>query len=108
MLAIYALVAYPAIAYASGQHYPALPTFGLPCPTTIFTIALLLWMPGTSPRALLVIPILWSVLGLSAATTLGIREDFGLAVAGAIAVVRLLPSPAKHPEAAARQSRPAS
>jgi len=102
LLAIYALVGYPLIAYAAGQRYPALPTFGLPCPTTIFTIALLLWMPRTSPRALLIIPIVWSVLGLSAATTLGIREDFGLTVAGALAIVRLLPSPAKHQRGAAR------
>lgn len=95
VLATYALVAYPMIAEMSGQHYPALPTFGLPCPTTIFTIAILLWMPGTSARALLVIPILWSILGLSAATALGIREDFGLTVAGAIAVLRML-QPAKR------------
>ena len=95
-LAIYALAAYPLIAYASGQRYPAVPTFGLPCPTTIFTIAILLWMPRTSPRALLVIPILWSILGLSAATALGIREDFGLTVAGVIAVVRLFQSPAQQ------------
>lgn len=108
LLAIYALVAYPAIAYALGQHYPALPTFGLPCPTTIFTIALLMWMPGTSPRALLVIPIVWSLLGLTAATTLGIREDFGLTVAGAIAIVRLFPSTARQARGTAHQSPPAS
>jgi len=87
--------------YALGQRYPGLPTFGLPCPTTIFTIAILLWMPRTSSRALLVIPILWSILGLSAATALGIREDFGLTVAGAVAVLRLLQPQAKRSRGAA-------
>src|ERR1041385_8134569 len=32
---IYALVIYPALGYWFGHRYPAAPTFGLPCPTTI-------------------------------------------------------------------------
>ena len=38
----YALVAYPLLATAFGHAWPARPTFGLPCPTTIFTMGLLL------------------------------------------------------------------
>src|SRR5579872_7120420 len=37
-LVLYALIFYPALALALGQHYPRVPTFGLPCPTTIFTM----------------------------------------------------------------------
>src|SRR5688500_2245046 len=44
VLAAYALVAYPLIGYASGQRYPETPTFGLPCPTVIFTFGVLLWV----------------------------------------------------------------
>lgn len=41
----YALIIYPLIGTYLGHGYPRLPTFGLPCPTTIFTfgIFLLAW-----------------------------------------------------------------
>ena len=103
VLIAYALVGYPLIGYALGQHYPAMPTFGLSCPTTIFTIGLLLWAARPIPKALLIIPILWSMLGLSAATTLGIREDLGLIVAGAFAVALLFqPATTSRKKAAVR------
>ncbi|MBI3944720.1 MAG: hypothetical protein HY321_02285 [Armatimonadetes bacterium] len=34
------------------------------------------------PRALLWVPLVWSLIGFSAATSRGIRDDFGLLVAG--------------------------
>ncbi|MEX0957956.1 MAG: DUF6064 family protein [Burkholderiales bacterium] len=40
-LLAFALLVYPVWASLSGHGYPELPTFGLPCPTTIFTIGLL-------------------------------------------------------------------
>jgi hypothetical protein len=36
---VYALAVYPLIGYALGHRYPSGPTFGVPCPTTIFTRA---------------------------------------------------------------------
>lgn len=39
----YALVLYPLIGYRLGHVYPASPTFGVPCPTTIFTFGILLF-----------------------------------------------------------------
>jgi hypothetical protein len=85
VLLAYALVGYPLLGLALGHRYPAAPTFGLPCPTTIFTFGLLLWARPPVPRALLVIPALWSVLGVSAAAQLGMREDLGLIVAALLA-----------------------
>ena len=82
MLMIYAMLVYPAVASLSGHHYPRTPTFGLPCPTTIFTFGLLLWTNQRVPRYLLVIPVIWSAIGTFAALLLGVREDFGLPVAG--------------------------
>ena len=41
ILIVYALL-YPAVAWADGLDYPRLPTFGVPCPTTILTAGLLL------------------------------------------------------------------
>jgi hypothetical protein len=52
-LIAYALL-YPAIARAEGHAFPRLPTFGVPCPTTILTIGFLLanivWLPTSTPR----------------------------------------------------------
>ncbi len=41
-LIVFALFIYPIIGYFLGHVYPSSPTFGLPCPTTIFTFGLLL------------------------------------------------------------------
>lgn len=82
VLIFYALVAYPSIGYLLGHRYPANPTFGAPCPTTIFTIGLLLWMEPRTRWYVMVIPFLWSIVGFSAALSLGILEDIGLLVAG--------------------------
>lgn len=88
-LVVYALIAYPLIGLASGQRYPAMPTFGAPCPTTIFTFGVLLWSEEPIPVRLLVIPALWSLVGASAAVSLGIVEDHGLLIAGVVAMLIL-------------------
>ena len=41
VLVSYAVALYPGLGYALGHRYPASPTFGLPCPTTILTLGLL-------------------------------------------------------------------
>lgn len=88
----YALVGYPALASLLGHQFPATPTFGLPCPTTIFTLGVLLWLRPPAPVALLIIPLAWSLIGTSAALQLGVREDLGLVAAGVVtAVMRFIP-----------------
>jgi hypothetical protein len=84
VLITYALVGYPIIGMAVGHVYPAAPTFGVPCPTTIFTFGVLLGAGSNVRGYILMIPMLWSVLGLWAAISLGMYEDLGLAVAGLI------------------------
>ena len=81
----YAFLGYPVIAWALGHRYPAMPTFGLPCPTTITTLALLVWVSPRPRWWLLVIPFLWAGIGTTAAFTLGIREDLGLLASAVIA-----------------------
>lgn len=80
-LLVYAFAAYPALGYLLGQRYPALPTFGLPCPTTIATLGLLLWTESRPPLVLMLIPWSWAVVGSIAAVRLGVGEDFGLVAA---------------------------
>jgi hypothetical protein len=97
---LYAMVLYPVLGILEGHAYPSAPMFGVaPCPTTIFTFGLLLWTDHKVPSFLLVIPFLWSLLGLSAAITLGVHADFGLPIAGLITVPWLLMREQKRPRA---------
>ncbi len=82
LLVLYALVIYPILGFLQGRVYMQSPTFGAPCPTTIFTFGLLLWAAGKVPAYLLIVPFLWSLLGPSAALSLGITEDLGLFITG--------------------------
>ncbi len=90
VLIIYALLLYPVIGYLAGHRFPAAPTFGLPCPTTIFTIGILLFAAAPVPRVLLAVPLLWSAIGSIAAFKLGVVEDLGLLAAGMAGLIFLL------------------
>jgi hypothetical protein len=90
VLIFYALVVYPILGYVFDHRYPSSPTFGLPCPTTIFTFGSLLFINKKVPVPILVIPLAWSVIGLSASLQLGVIEDIGLPVAGLLTVMLLL------------------
>src|SRR5689334_10695666 len=57
MLVLYAMVIYPLLGLAFGHQYPAAPTFGLPCPTTIFTLGLLMWSTRRPHWWMMVIPL---------------------------------------------------
>lgn len=92
LLIIYALLIYPVLSYSFGHRYPQSPTFGVPCPTTILTFGLLLWLDHV-PRFLMVIPLAWSLLGISAAASLAISEDIGLVLAGLIGTILILRRP---------------
>jgi hypothetical protein len=82
VLIAFALVVYPALGVLVGHHYPASPTFGLPCPTTIFTVGVLLLTTPDTPRWVFVVPVIWSAIGASAAFLLGVYQDLGLVVSG--------------------------
>jgi hypothetical protein len=85
ILIFYALLIYPILGYFLGHVYPQSPTFGLPCPTTIFTFGMLLLTDNRIPIPILIIPFLWSLIGSTAAVKLGILEDTGLLAAGLVA-----------------------
>jgi Family of unknown function (DUF6064) len=80
---IYAMLVYPILGIWAGHGLMKGPVFGVaPCPTTIFTIGMLLLARGRWVAWLAIIPFLWSLVGLAAALQLGIPEDWGLPVAG--------------------------
>ena len=79
---VYALIIYPLLGIQFGHIYPRNPTFGLPFPTTIFTFGILLWTRKKVSPVIIGIPLLWSIVGFTAALSLGIYQDFGLLAAG--------------------------
>lgn len=79
-LIIYAAVIYELLGYAAGHGLMNGPLFGIaPCPTTIFTVGVLLIARGRLALLLSIIPVLWALIGTSAALFLGVPEDLGLA-----------------------------
>jgi hypothetical protein len=81
-LVAYAL-AYPMMNVVDHHSVSRIPAFGVPCPTTIFTIGLLLlaapyWWP------LSIVPLIWSAIAGSAAFLLGVRADYALPIAGTV------------------------
>lgn len=85
LMILYAMILYPVLGHLAGHSYPAAPVFGVaPCPTAIFTFGLMLWTAGRIPQSLLVIPLIWSLIGFTAALKLGIYEDVGLLAAGVL------------------------
>ena len=85
-LAVYALV-YPGLNLLAGHAYPAMPTFGVPCPTVIFTAGVLLTAAHRPRAAVLVVPVLWALIGGSAAVVLGVITDYVLLGCGAVLLV---------------------
>lgn len=91
LLLFFALLIYPALSYLLGHAWPAMPTFGLPCPTTIYTLGLLLMLKPPLPKSVFVIPLLWTAVGSTAAFQLGVHQDLGLLVAGILGIIGTFP-----------------
>jgi len=88
---LYAMVVYPLLGVIFGHSYPRAPMFGVaPCPTTIFTFGILLWAIKSVPAYLLIIPLIWSIVGMSAAVNLRVPQDYGLVVAGVLGTALIL------------------
>lgn len=90
ILILYALFLYPLIGTFSGHTYPFSPTFGLPCPTTIFTFGIMLWNRKQRCWPVMVIPIIWSIFGFAAVLQLGVAEDSVLPAAGLISFLFMI------------------
>jgi len=88
-LIAYGLLVYPLLSLWLGA-WPEAPTFGLPCPTTIFTVGVFCFLRAPFPRYVLLVPVLWSVLGSSAIVQFGLLQDLGLALAGLVALRLML------------------
>jgi len=91
VMVAFSMVVYPLVGMVSGHGYPNGPVFGLtPCPLVIFTFGMLLFTERTLPKHLVIVPLLWALIGSTAALGLGIREDIGLLVSGIVATTVLV------------------
>jgi hypothetical protein len=91
-LIAYAAVVYELLSHLQGHGWPHAPILGVaPCPTTIFTIGILILLGHPQPIWLIAIPLVWAVIGSTAAVLLAVREDFAL-LAAAILAAALLPA----------------
>jgi hypothetical protein len=79
LLIVYSIAIYPLIGLFITLPYPATPLFGVaPCPTTLFTIGLLLLARYPKPLLIALVPLAWCVVGGSAAILLDVPEDWAL------------------------------
>jgi hypothetical protein len=86
----YALVLYPLLGLWAGLRYSQMPSFGItPCPVTIFTFGVFLLSTTPVSRWLLVIPVIWSLIGGSAAMVLQVPQDWLLLFSG-LSVIPML------------------
>jgi hypothetical protein len=86
-LIVYAAVLYPVVGLWLGHAFPYTPMFGVsPCPVTIFTLGCLLLTNSSVPWPILVIPVIWSFIGGSAAVLLDVRQDWVLLGSGVLTV----------------------
>ena len=90
VILVYAMLVYPLLGSLSDHPYPRSPSFGLPCPTTIFTFAMLLLTVRRVPRSLLVIPVAWAAVASTAPLLFGIWEDLVLVVAAIVVPIVLV------------------
>jgi len=81
---LFSMIVYPALGYMLGHIYPYSPTFGLPCPTTIFTLGVFCLSEKKIPWLVIIIPLIWSVIGFTASFSFGIKEDISLLIAGIV------------------------
>jgi len=82
--------AYPFFALVTGLHWPRMPSFGVPCPTTLLTAGLLLSLGPASFRGLIVIPLVWCLIGGSAAILLGVLPDLALLLAAVVLLLEVV------------------
>lgn len=82
-LVVYAMALYPLLGWVTGGRYPAVPLFGItPCPVTIFTLGVFALASPRAPWWLLAIPVLWSLIGGTAAWLLHVPQDWVLLFSG--------------------------
>lgn len=88
LMMVFGLLMYPLLNGFMGHAYFESPTFGAPCPTTIFTLGLMLMIRNVHPL-LWIVPLAWSLIGGSAAFMLDVPQDYSLIASGFLVMMLL-------------------
>jgi hypothetical protein len=94
-LIFFGLVIYPLLSYLIAGTAKTTIILGLPCPSTIFTFGFLLLASGRIPRYLLIIPLIWALIGTSAAVKFGVYPDYMLIFSAGASLFLILRSKGK-------------
>ena len=87
---LFGLVVYPLISNLAERPFGQTISIGLPCPSAIVTFGFLMLNKGMFPIYLFIIPLLWSVVGISAAINFGVYQDFMMPIAAITAGISLI------------------
>ena len=90
LLIIYALAVYPLIGILVHPDLTVNSTFGLPCPTTLFTFGVLLLAEDRVNIPVYIIPFVWSLVGTLTTMNFHIYQDIALPLGTFITVFVLL------------------
>lgn len=87
-LIFYAAVLYPLVGMALGHSYFELPHFGVtPCPVALFSFGWLLLLKSPVKWWVAAIPVVWSLIGGTAAFLLEVPQDWVLLAGGPVTIV---------------------
>ena len=85
VLIIYAVALYGLVGFMTGLPFPFYPIYGTsPCPVTIFTIGLFLWLDTRTSPIMLIIPTILGLIGIIPVLAFGVFADIVLFISGFI------------------------
>jgi hypothetical protein len=87
---IFGLIIYPVISYIIKDSFDKTIALGLLCPTTIFTFGFFILANKKFPIYLLLIPTLWAFVGLRAAVSFGVYQDYMIMIVAICAIAILM------------------
>jgi len=85
-LVLFSLAIYPILSFFLKLDIDQVISLGLPGPSVIFTFGCLLLIEKFLPKYLLVIPVLWSMIGMSAAYNFGVYPDYLLGLSALVTI----------------------
>jgi hypothetical protein len=94
-LIFFGLLIYPVLSFLLSGSAATTIALGLPCPSAILTFGFLLLVSDRVPRYLLVIPVIWALIGTSAAVKFGVYPDYMLIFSAAASLFLILKSNGK-------------
>jgi hypothetical protein len=86
-LILFGLIIYPVIGLIPGKEIGYIISFGLPCPSVIFTFGIIIASRKNYTLYKLIIPVIWAFIGFFAALKFGVYQDVALPVSAVIAII---------------------